>query len=176
MNISPTGKLKNESQHIDLMVDRYKKSWTSFSEDVKREVIKELDFLLRYSMKRSDQYPEDLRFALVSAKLANGLFGISKIKQPEMLDLAKKYGTRAISNSPSGELGYKVMIEIFLSEGNFDQAMKFAEMLVDINPKVPEFHNLVIYIAKVQKNGPLVDEKIKNARKFIPDYEYGLVK
>lgn len=173
MNISPVGTLSTESQHIDFAVEKYKKNWNTFSEDIKEGVKKELEFLLQYSMGRSDKYINDLRFALISAKIANGLYGVSEVKQRAVLDLAREYGMRAINNSPTNQKGYEIMTEVYLSEGKIDEAIKFADMLIGLNGKVPEFHNLVIYIAKIKKDQKLVEEKTKEAKKFIPNYEYG---
>ena len=174
MNTSPAGTLTSESQHIDLMVDRYKRMWPTLDGNTREAAKKELEFLLQYSMKRSDEYPEDLRFAVVVSKIASGLYGVSQVKEPAMINIAKKYGARAIDNSPTGELGYKAMVEVYLAEGKFNIAMRFAEMLIDLNPKVPEFHNIAIFIARTVKDQRLVDEKTNNARGFISNYEYGM--
>ena len=163
-----------ESQYIDLLIERYKKDWATFTPEVKDGAVKEFQFLLEYSVKKSDKYPEDLRFALVSGKIANVLNTISETKKSDLFDISKKYGVRAINNAPGSEKGYQLLVEVFLLEGKFDTALKFAEMQANLNERVPEFHNLIIYIAKIKKDQKLIDEKMANARKFIPHYEYGL--
>lgn len=172
MDKSKVGMLATESQYIDILVENYKRNWGTFEPEVRIEIIRELEFLLQYSMEKSDKYPLDLRFALIVAKIANGLFDISHSQNLELLEISKKYGLRSIHNSPFNEKGYRVMAETYLLEGKFDTAIKFAEMRVNLNPRVPEFHNFVIFIAKVTKNQKLINDKIKEAQKFIPSYEY----
>ncbi|MCE9549365.1 O-antigen ligase family protein, partial [Candidatus Nomurabacteria bacterium] len=164
--------IATESQYIDLVVAKYKSNWSTYSLEIRAKVKKELEYLFEYSKQRSEEYPSDFRMALMSARIGNMLFDISKVKQLEFLEVSKKYGARAVSNSPLNDMGYLTLAETFILEGDLDRAMKFAEMAVNLNPIVPKFHNLVIYIARLKNSQRLIDEKIKEAKKYIPNYEY----
>ncbi len=173
MDKSPAGTLTTESQYIDSLVEQYQRVWPTLSDEIKASAQKEIKFLLDYSKSRAEEYPDDLRFALVASKLAYGLYGITGASDQMLLDTAEEYGLRAVDNSPGNEKGYHVLAETFLQERKLDSAMKFAEMKIGLNPHAPEFHNFAIYIARLMKNEKLANEKIKRAQALIPGYEYG---
>lgn len=172
MKISPAGSSMTESHFIDYVVKGYRENWASFEPDIREKGEEELRFLLDYSSRKSDENIEDLRFALISSKIANMLFASSEVKDLDLLDISKKYGERAIKNSPGNNVGYQTLSESFILEGKYDEAMKLAEIVVDLNPKAPSAHDLVLFIAKIKKDEALVIEKMEYARSFIPDYNY----
>lgn len=172
MNISPTGRLENEAQYIEIVINGYKENWSTYGGEVRGKVKRNVEFLLQYAAKRSDEYPEDFRWALVSVMASNTLYDISKEKQADLLDISKKYGSRTISNSPFVYLGYLALAETFMLEGKLDQSERFVQMAVKVNPEAREFYDVLIYLAKLKKDPKLVEQRIKEARGFIPNYEY----
>jgi len=172
MDISPIGQVENESQYIDITTSGYKKNWNTYPEEVRVKVRRNIEFLLGYSVKKSDQYPWDFRWALLASKVSSLLFDVSISPNPKLLEDAKKYAMRAISISPQNHMGYLTMVEIFLLENKPERAMKFVDMSIGLNPSVPEFHSLAVYVAKLMKNLKLAEEKIREAKVFIPEYEY----
>jgi uncharacterized membrane protein len=135
MNTSPVGASGTESQYIDLVVSKYKEKWSSYNTEIRVKVQKELKFFFVYSVKQSDKYPFDLRWAVVSSGIGNMLFEMSGVKDLALLEVSKKYGMRAISNSPQNPMGYQAVAESLILEGKPAMAKKFMQMVVGMNSK-----------------------------------------
>ncbi len=173
MHRSPVGTMRSESQYIDILAGQYRKDLSSYTPKARAEAERELAFLLSYATKRSDLYPHDFRFAFVSSRIANLLFDTTELKDPHLLEMSQRYAVRAIDDSPRNPLGYQAMVEVLFLAGKRNTGMLFAQMIVDLNPRVAAAHDLVIFLAKAQKNEKLAAEKIETAKKFIPEYHYG---
>lgn len=117
---------------------------------------------------------EKFRAEGVIAQFANlhSLLDIPSRDQ-EIIDIGKEYSVRAIISSPNNPLAYSKASQAFLIDNNVIQAMRFADMMVGMNPYIRDGHDLSIRIANLTKNKNLISEKTERARSFIPDYSFG---
>jgi len=171
-NTSPVGTLRSEAQFLDIIVVGYRQYWQSFDEEVKQYGEKELEVLFGYASSMSDTYPFDLRFSLVSARIAGLLSSIQSENKDRYLKEAEKFSTRTIENAPFSALGYEAMIETQILAKDYNKALEYAHVLYDMGSYNKNYANLLMSTAIQSKNMSVINEVNKKIKTFIPEYSY----
>ncbi len=138
--LSPVGKHRTEAQFLDFIVGGYQANWSSFDSEIQSYGLKELKIVFGYVSKLSDKNPKDARLAVVASKTASMIYTGTQKQEKDMLENAKQYALRVISITPRDEIGYLLMKDTYLLEGNEKQSYGFEEMSRLLNPESPEYN------------------------------------
>ena len=79
--------------------------------------------------------------------------------QNKEFEKAKRMALSLIEDFPEVNLCWKIITDIHLQKGEFDEALKSNQKAIDINPNDPEAHNIrCVILKKLNKEGFLIIE------------------
>jgi len=141
-------------------------------EEIRKEVEKELDFVINELEKTQREMPLDYRSVI---QLAN-LYNLYSSIKPEKTLLAEKYGEKAIFLSPQNQSGYWLLAQSKVYQKKFKEALELAEKAIKLEPRHFLSHFIAIQITKHLNDPQKTEELIQKALKINPEWEKELRK
>lgn len=141
-------------------------------EEIRKEIEKELDFVISELEKTQKEMPLDYRSAI---QLAN-LYNLYSSIKPEKIFLAEEYGEKTIFLSPQNQNGYWLLAQSKIYQKKFKEALELAEKAIKLEPRHLFSHLIAVRIVKFLNNPQKAEKLIQKAVEINPEWEKELRK
>jgi O-antigen ligase len=173
-DISPMGSY-DEFTVINDYADGYMKQLPNISTDGRALIQKELaTYLTRMQADIEHSKVQYLKMYYAASAIADAMYAYAPNgkKDSQLLASALKYSLEEIRISPRDQAGYWQAAQVYLSAGRYDEAIRYAQMAVDLEPTVGQAQEVLMRIIFISGDKELLAKKIKEARKAIPGYDF----
>ena len=137
------------------------------SEDAKKQVVKELNFLTKELEKTREQSPLDFRAIL---RLAH-LYNIFSLIEPEKLSLAEQFGKEIIELSPDNQQGYWALAQTRIYQKDFVSALELSDKAIELEPRHLRAYQIAFQISQMSGNLEKGKEIADRAKAINPAWE-----
>jgi O-antigen ligase len=131
----------------------------------------ELDSMIQYLSDLTQQNNFHPEIPYMAAKLANLQFQISPGIKNESVQRDVKLADLAVKTTPTDPRAFWVDAQIKLALKDVDGAKKLLEQAIQIEPRLPESYNLLLFIAGKGGNQDYYQNILHQAEESIPGYQ-----
>jgi O-antigen ligase len=169
-DISPMGSY-DEFTIISKYAAGYLRILPSMSADGKTLIGKELaTYLAHLQGEIAHPHAEYFKMYAAASETAQALYAYNN--NAKDFGLAREYAQKAISLSPTNQIGYWDMAQLYLSAGHYDRAIRYGEIAVGLEPRVAQAQSALLQIISASGNQSLFAEKLQEAKNALPGYTY----